>query len=260
MDKTRREVYVEGRRDRLFLTWLLASRMNANASVREIAAVELAEQERGERGRVLHFADLLGDAEIQLRMFADADWDRVLAKSVPPRVWLTDTRDIEGYLLRAECLQKVLTLGLGTEAITPAHLLDAVKKHGRQLGTLRLMSEIDSLKLPFQQTNLDRRLVAQGTNIVLNLENFLRALLQNASISLTRFQDVRNRFNEVQAQYAGVPDSEIIHGKDALVIITAALSKFGLDEKETTRLLWTSFEARFVQSGSTLESVMHFLE
>jgi hypothetical protein len=259
MDHSRKELYVEGTRDRLFLTWLLGQRLNPNALIREIACVELPEQPGGERGRVIHFAELLGGVDVRIRMFADADWDRVLGRSVPGRVWLTDKRDLEGYILRVECLDKVLSLGLSTEKITAIEILKAVRQHGRRLGAARLMSELESLDLPFQKTDVTKYLAVDAAGMSLDLHGFLRALLQNAGVSLVRLRELQNRIDSVEASHAKVPDAQMIHGKDAVAVIAVALSKFGLDQKEIARLLWTSFECAFVESGSVLETVVTFL-
>jgi len=260
MDRSRKELYVEGTRDRLFLAWLLGQRLHPNALIREIASVELPGRPGGERGRICHFAELLGGVSVRIRMFADADWDRVLRRSVPSRVWLTDKRDLEGYVLREECLDKVLSLGLNTEKITASKILKAVRQHGRRLGATRLMSETELLDLPFQKTDVAKYLTVDATGVLLDFQGFLRALLQNAGVRLVRLGELQNRVDVVEASYAKIPDDQMIHGKDAVAIIAVALSKFALDQKEITRLLWTSFECGFVEPGSVLETVVAFLQ
>lgn len=260
MDRSRRELYVEGSRDRCFLAWLLAEEQDPNISVREMAFVDLpGDVSGGERGRIIRFAEWLGERDVQIRFFADADWDRLLGRPVPRRVWLTDHRDMEGYVLRLECIDKVLRLGIGTDRIPADDLLRMVREQGRRLGLIRLMSELDSLRLPFQATRLRRFLGVDGGRIGLNLDGYLRALLQNARISLRRLAEMRARLRELEATFGSTPDSEVIHGRDATCIIEAALSSCGVRPDEGTRLLWTSFEVGFVEEGSTLHTVTSFL-
>src|SRR5206468_3136096 len=59
MDRARRELYVEGRRDRIFLDWLISTDRHPDVSVVEISSVNLPEISGGERGRLLHFARLV---------------------------------------------------------------------------------------------------------------------------------------------------------------------------------------------------------
>ncbi len=259
MDPSRRELYVEGSRDRLFLAWLLAG-AGISASVLEIAWVDLPSRILGgERGRLIHFATYLGDRDIEIRMFADADFDRLLARAVPNRVWLTDHRDMEGYFLRKECIDKALQLGIATERVSAVELLATVQRHGRCLGLVRIMSEIDGLSLPFQATRLRRYLHFERGQIELDFDEYLQTLAQNAGISLTGLDQLRERLSELAVRFASAPDSEVIHGKDALCIIEVALSKFGVAQGEAARLVCTSFEAHFIERGSTLEAVVRYL-
>lgn len=259
MDPSRRELYVEGVRDRLFLSWILGTNVATDASVREIAFVETPGVSGGERGRLIDFARRLGERQIGIRMFADADWDRVLGRPVPERVWLTDYRDLEGYLLRVECIDKVLRLGLATEQIQAESLLETVKKHCRRLAILRLLSESESLDLPFQSTGLRRFLKTLNEELVVDIDGYVRALIQNAGISLKEMRPLLNRLDQLEAHYASTPDAELIHGKDATCIIEVALSKWGIRKDEGQRLLWCSFEGRLVDAESTLGSVLAFL-
>lgn len=260
MDHSRKELYVEGQRDRLFLSWLLGRNMNVNTSVREINFVDLPTGILGgERGRLIYFANWLGTRATRIRMFADADWDRLLTRPVPERIWLTDHRDMEGYVLSEKCLDKVLRLGVGTDAISAEALLANVREVGRLLGLVRLMSERDALGFPFRRTQLERHLDVHACQVSLDLEGYLRALLQNAGISLARLGGLKDRLAEVEPIYASIPDSEIIHGKDAMCILEVALSRFEIDPRDVPRLMWTSFEASFVVGGSTLDTVAGFL-
>ena len=260
MDPSRKEVFVEGLRDRLFLTWLLSGTASSGLVV-EIGFVDLPEDTAGgERGRLVEFVRLVGHRNVQIRAFADADWDRLFSRPVPNKIWLTDHRDLEGYVLREECIEKVLKLGACTERISPSALLTTVRRFGRRLGIVRLMSELDNLKLPFQATKLRRHLDMQDGTLSLDLEGYLRALLQNARISLATLSEILERIQEVETIYASTPDSELIHGKDTMQIVDAVLSKVGLKPGEGERLLWTSFEARFVEEPSNLKDVLGFLQ
>lgn len=260
MDPTRRELYVEGQRDRLFLSWLLGGAIDPDASIREIASVDLpAVETGGERGRLLHFAQLVAARSERIRFFADADWDRVLGRSVPPAVWLTDHRDLEGYVLRIECVDKVLCLGVANTRVAAADILTWVTDHGRRFGLIRLMSELDSLELPFQKTAKKKYITFTRGHLTVEYERYLSALLQNAGVSLARLGDISSRLAEVERVFTSVPDSELIHGKDAMCILEVVLSECGAAEEEGTRLLWTSFEPVLVEPGSTLATVCGFL-
>ena len=61
-------------------------------------------------------------------------------------------KPLEGYLLREDCLEKAIRLGLNEDDIPVRSLLCTILQEGRTLGLLRLLSERQSLKLPFQGT------------------------------------------------------------------------------------------------------------
>lgn len=259
MDRTRRELYVEGRRDRLFLAWLLGDTIDPDAAIREISSVNLPEVEGGERGRLLGFARLAEGRNARIRFFADADWDRLLSRSVPSEVWLTDYRDLEGYVLRIECVDKVLRLGIASTRVSGDELLALIRYHGRRFGLIRLMSELDCLKLPFQGTDKKKHISFGIGGLSVNYDGYLRALLQNARISLARLGELSARLLEVDRAYASVSDTELIHGKDAMCVVEVILSGCGAAEEEGSRLLWASFESVFVEPSSNLSAACQFL-
>ncbi len=262
MDSDRRVVYVEGSHDAAFLKWLVGARKHPDAQIREIGTVKLDDVgDGGERGRLIGFATLLSVANCaRIRCFADADFDRLLKRECPKSVWLTDGRDLEGYVLRNECVEKVLLLGIGQHAVSARDILNDVLTVGRRVGILRVVSEVDELALPFARTKLQRHLTMSQGRVNFALEPFLQALLQNAGTSLAMKNRVLKRVAEVADDLVDVPDIQIIHGKDAFCLIEKALSQFGIRRgAEVGKMLWSSFESRFVERGSNLDQVQSFL-
>ena len=260
MDRERRELYVEGRRDRLFFAWLLGTGKDANAVVVEIAMVESrGADDGGERGRLLAFAEWMVRQDARLRCFADADWDRVLGRTTPANMWLTDKRDLEGYTLRPECLDKVMKLGLAMDRIDAAVLLESILRAARQVGIVRVLSARQNLQLPFQKTDLWKYLgVADGT-VSVQQTKYLRALLQNARISLGKLSTIEVQIVGLAAELADIPNEDLVHGKDAFCMLERALVDLGAKRGECSRLMWTSFERVYVEAGSALAAACQFL-
>lgn len=260
MDPTRRELYVEGVRDRLFLSWVFRESIDSNTSIQQIAFVEIAGPlEGGERGRLIAFARCLEGKPTKAKCFADADFDRLFGRTVPATVWLTDARDLEGYVLCAECLDKVIRMGIGSETISAEEILNLVRGPARSIGILRILSEKDSLRLPFQNTQLDRHARYVEKSFVFRFDDYLRALLQNGGVSLTRLSSIRERLSRISEEFKNVPDSEVIHGKDAFCLLAAALAPFKLKPDHVESLLWTSFDRALVKEKSNLDAVSSFL-
>jgi hypothetical protein len=259
MDRERRELYVEGSRDRLFFAWLLGREKNPNAAVVEIAMVESLEAaEGGERGRLLAFAEWMVRSEAQLKCFADADWDRLFGRGAPANVWLTDKRDLEGYTLREECLEKVLRLGMATERLDARALLATVLRAAREVGILRVLSVRQDLRLPFQKTDLWKHLVVTGGTVSVR-PSYLRALMQNAGIGLGRLAGIQADMVSLATELAEVPNDQLVHGKDAFCMLERVLAECGAKRGEGSRMMWTSFERVFVDNGSALSAAYQYL-
>jgi len=88
---------------------------------------------------LIAFAEEVEGASAQIKIFADADTDRIFGRSVPANVWLTDNRDLEAYILRKECFEKVIKLGFNDDRVKANDALRQVISLGRQLTVLRLM-------------------------------------------------------------------------------------------------------------------------
>ncbi len=260
MDRERRELYVEGSRDRIFFAWLLGGRKDPNAAVVEIAMVEsLGPAEGGERGRLLAFAEWMVRHEARLRCFADADWDRVLGLLPSPNVWLTDKRDLEGYTLRQECLEKVLRLGMLTDRLDAKAVLESVLRAAREVGILRLLSVRRNFRLPFQRTDLWRHVVVADGAVSVRLPNYLRALMQNAAISLKRLSDIQAEFAALATELADVASDQLAHGKDAFCMLERVFAECGAKRGEGARMMWTSFERVYIDNGSALAAAYEYL-
>jgi hypothetical protein len=260
IDPERRELYVEGKRDRLLLHWLAEPDIDYNTSIIEIANVYLPnETVGGERGRLLALARASQTWEAQMAFLADADFDRILRRRVPRNVWLTDRRDMEGYLLREECFRKAMVIGHGIETWSPQELLLEVQKTGRTLGLLRLVSEVDHLDLPFRKLKLERYVGIKNKTLSIKVDQLLQTLLQNARLTIKRRDGIMQRFEQLKEEYSSMPDSELIHGKDALRLYEIAVEKYGGDSK-AANALWVTFERAWVGEYPALGKVCEFLK
>jgi hypothetical protein len=192
-------------------------------------------------------------------VFADADTDRILDKTVPSNVWLTDKRDLEGYILRPECIEKVIRMGYLNDRLNVDEVLRQARSLGRELGILRLMSDLDERNLPFRRTDLSRHLRIEGDLVNFNIEGYVTALLQNAGISRKDLTEIISRHQEVAEAYSHVDDEQLIHGKDAVIVLERLLRANGLQSQDTGRLLRCSYERQWVAGHPSLEQVYEYL-
>ncbi len=261
MDPDRRELYVEGNSDRLFFKWLVGNDSNPNSIIKEISEVEIkGPVEGGERSRVLILANKLNGKVDYVRMFIDADFDRLLSRvdSIPEIVWLSDGRDLESYFLRYDCFEKFVTLSLCTDVFSGIDVLNSLITHCRKLGFLRLYSEKKDLKLPFQNTNLHRHLNFSHGEFTFEFEAYIRSLIGKVGLSQSEHSLV-NRISKFIKHHSEIIDTEIIHGHDFTCFIGEVLSSFSINRNASRCVFRPTFERRFSIEYQTLTEVLSFL-
>jgi hypothetical protein len=261
-DPGRRELYVEGRRDRVVLNYLVGEEQHPDVTVVEINEVDLPERaEGGNKGRLISFARLALDTVPVIRAFADADYDRILSVDTPTNVVYTDYHDLEGYVLRPECIQKIWGLGLGSdinmaEAVEKLAIILAV---ARSAGLIRVMAELERLQLPFRTSDLSKYVDVKVDPPSLKIKPYLQTLMQGRGIPLNRLTDLQVRLLHVQESYSSVSNAELVHGKDCLSILRAFLGPQKVSVEQVEALVWTSFDRTMVETGSQLEYIVNLL-
>ncbi|WP_123784151.1 hypothetical protein [Corallococcus macrosporus] len=259
MDPGRLELYVEGRRDRLFLMWILDKRMSKNATIKEVSSVDIPETLGGERGRLMAFAKMIEGGPSSIMIFADADHDRLLGRDVPKGVVLTDFRDLEGYLIRVDLMDKLLALGLGDEACVSSEVIEGMLSAGREIACIRVASDERGMQLPFSKTRLDKHLDVKKNGVVVFLrDSYLRALVSNAQLSLKLVEHVVGISNEVSDRFRDVESIQMIHGKDFMVMVDELMRSLG-GRGVDSRSIWMAFERESVVGFKVLASVVAFL-
>jgi hypothetical protein len=262
MDPIRREVYVEGYEDAIFLRWLSQNEIHPDARILEISSVEIPGiKEGGNRGRALAFAKEVECININLYIFIDADFDNIIGQTNPAKIILTDGRDIEGYLLREECIDTALKLGLKIADLSAREILDIIIKIGRELGYLRLLSKMESIDLPFQRTDLWNYLLFQNDNYGIKLREYCQALIQNhiEKMSLKIIDELILELVKIKTAYSYLTDLELIHGKDALCIFEKLTISRKIKRGEGRRVLWASFRKEFIADYTNLYKIYNFI-
>lgn len=259
IDPTRRELFVEGRRDRTFLEFLVPNR-DVNTRVIEISHVDLPTvTSGGERGRLLHFAEVVAPSSAQIRVFADADWDRVFERAQRENCDFTDFRDLEGYVLTDECVATAAELGLGVSPGLAIAVLHSALAEARRVAMLRIASERLGLRLPFQRVRWRRLVVMNGTDVHVDFERLVDSLLANAGSSSSAVREtLLKQVEDESGRYAANADLEIVHGKDVVALLEVGF--LSLSRDFTPAVLWASFRADSIPESSALASIASFLK
>ncbi|TAL36870.1 MAG: hypothetical protein EPN97_06045 [Alphaproteobacteria bacterium] len=177
-----------------------------------------------------------------MQFFADADYDRILDLQPPSNVRFTDGRDIEAYFQSESCILKMCSIGFPSFPEASAKkILPWAKDVIRPIGMLRIVSARRQMELPFQNTferhGLDHFLNGKGLDAHLNFDQLLQTLLQNAGISLSKKEEVSLLFQNETRLLSEQTDTEIVHGKDFYMGVSAILN---VDTKQVERLLHLS--------------------
>lgn len=259
LDPDRCDLVVEGISDRHFLEWLVGSSKDPKAAIMAISEIEMPDVGNGgARGRLMALAREAPGTLAPLRFLADADFDRLEDAQVPPNVWLTDRRDLEGYLVRSDCLEKIWRLALASN-LDEQQLLDSLVCAAKEIMFLRMASRRLRLDLPFAETDLRKRVVATQRSVEVDVEKLARALLQNGLVSLSELDSLLSETRKL-ARSEHHPDHDLIHGKDYLELLGEVLLKCGVSREDSARCVWSSFERVHAQDYPVLTAVVTYLQ
>jgi len=244
-DPLRKVLFVEGGRDISIWKFIVPVSARNNGVIYPISSLECEPGAGGERGRLMRSASTIyktGVHEDRVRFFADADADRLLGKSAEVNVTLTDGRDLESYGLVASSLERFCEIGFPSKADTASSVIKLLEAVVRPLGVLRVASDRNGLKLPFQRTFEGKgigRFIDQASSS-LDLERLLKTLLQNATMGLRELGRIRQLLDEENARLQALPLNQLAHGKDVTLLLAW---RFGISQFEAERLLFMALSA-----------------
>jgi uncharacterized protein DUF4435 len=260
LDPDRRELYVEGIDDREFLSYLVGTDKRKEALIIEIDLVDLPVFTSNKQ-RVLALVATTIDKGVNIRGLVDSDFPNSPGDPAPPNVWKTDHRAVESYLIRRDCLAKALHFGLKCPATDPAELLASIEEVGRVLAALRVLSEREDLKLPFQEVDLQRHLGAAGVHVEIDARALLQTLMQRAGVSLTKLESLLDSARDLIDDLRAVETLDVVHGKDAVAICARAFVSVGerVSAEAAEVILRCSFERAMVVEYPNLAEVVAYL-
>ncbi|MCG3775103.1 MAG: hypothetical protein JW395_1932 [Nitrospira sp.] len=257
-DPRLKSLYVEGPQDRQFLD-LLALNRNPDAEIRVIDTVELPSIQGGNRERLVFFARFVTDTEFSesFSFFADRNGGSFTPESLPESLNLTDLRDLEGYVLGDECVQKLVVADPSWDKNRLTAMMTSIREVARDLAFLRLASSNLDLDLPFQDTDLRRSVSVSAGRIVFDHNRNITALLNKKRLH-ARKTELETKMKELSIQFTALPTPSIMHGKDAFDLFDAAMRATGSTLHAGS--LWGTFDVRMIRKYPSLEAAVRFLE
>lgn len=244
-DPSRKVLFVEGNRD--LSIWKIIAPVSGrnNGVIYPITFLECEPGEGGERGRLVRSAQAIhqfGLGDDRVRFFIDADSDRLLKKVLGANVILTDGRDLESYGLGPSPLGRFCEIGFPSRVDTASSIAQLLEGIARPIGTLRVASDRNGLKLPFQKTlglkGIGRFIDQRSAS--LDLDRLMRSLLQNAGKGLGELERLSQMFDDEKDKLVSLPLDQVAHGKDVTLLLAW---HFGITQAEAERLLFMAISA-----------------
>ena len=258
-DFDRKILVVEGREDRLFLEYLTDNNLK-NTIILEIDSVKIEKDVKGgNRGRILYFSSLSENERV--KFLIDRDYSMFTNEVFKNNVILTDYKDLESYLYEEVFMQKFIKLGLKTEKIDAEHLLNELFK-ARFFGILRITSILYNLNLSVNKTNerFSKYIeIDKGLNVNIKEKEYFISVISNSNIK-PKFSELEVLFNDTQSNFSGVENRLIVHGKDAIQLVSEISAKLGIVRENIENILWMSFDSTLISKFPNLQYTLDFIK
>ena len=217
--------------------------------------------EGGNRERLRLFLMKVASAGYEIRGLLDADQSQLISEDLPSNAWITDLRDIEGYVLAEENVEIALRLGWGIDGISASSLTKSMSETAAFLAAVRIVSHRMNLQLPVSRSRFKGYITANGTgSLRLDRTAYLRALLRAADISLREQEDIDRAISAAMDEIAGIPIEKVRHGKDCMRLLTVQFRSVGAsDLTDVAPLLWSSFRQDRLIQYPVLREILKYL-
>jgi|SRR5215475_2679368 len=264
MDQGRRELYVEGVGDRVFLKWLAGEGLHDRTLIVPIEMVEISDvDEGGNRQRLIEFLRLVEREPHEIRGLLDADDADYVGETLPSNAWRTDLRDIEGYVLAEENVETALRLGCRVERGSAGLLLLETQRIAQRLAAVRLVSRRLGLRLPVSNTKLSKFVsVSDDGSLILNENELISTLLHRAGISRRQTSTIVELIPTALGEIQGKPPEFSVQGKDCMKLLTLQFKALGATDNiggDVTPLLWSTFRREKLGEFPVLAEVVRYL-
>lgn len=262
MDRSRRDLYVEGLRDKAFLEWLCRDELDTGAQVIIADFIDVPDVVRGgNRARILFFLDTVLPEQLSIRGLVDADNSRLVegAGVGSPNLWVTDHRDLEAYVLDDSHVDTAIRAGCGVLSVDARAMYQSAVDVARFMAAIRVLSERDELGFPVSAGKWLKHVSADRNGVLsVNRSNVTQALMQGGGMSLKRLSEIEAAVTAEEARLREVPDRDVVHGKDFGLLFTKQLDALGVKIDSASRLLLATFP-RESHRFAVLEEIESYL-
>ena len=264
MDSTLRNLFVEGRSDRLFIRWALDHQ--GACQIDEIGDVDLPVASGGNRARAISLADYLRtelgsneEALGRVRVFVDADFDHLDGNVANLPLMLTDGRTLESYMLRPFYFEKIVRLALMNEKVNPAAVFAGTVKVCTKLAAVREIDRQQSLQLPIQQSRIGSFIDIDASAIPsIRVCDLVAQLLQKSGRQASHTPEIRSGIEDVEQVLKSYDPMYVVHGHDLETVLGEILQSLKYHRNKVQELMRATFERRHIPEYPVLAAVVAF--
>lgn len=262
MAPSRKNVFVEGSKDRLFLNWLAGKKKNPNCQIVEINFVKFSKRLEGNKEKIKYFANIIDDKYNNIKFFCDSDFDAFLSSDIPSCIINTDYNDIEGYLFNKKLIEKTIILGFQSEKINIDTLISTCLNFSIKVGVLRILSIKKEYFFSINATSISKFIRKKCDVINFNFDDWLKAVLQNSNHSLRDFAKIKNEHKILFSQLSSNSPNDLIRGKDVIEIFERIIKLWGYNSVNYDISLWSALDEHKLlnKSHPNLACIINFIQ
>ena len=259
-DKKLKIVFVEGNRDLSFWRRICPINERINCVVYSINSIEINCEYGGNKGRLVKLAQQASEQGFnnRVKIFLDADYDHIIPKKYPDNIVLTDWRDLESYAFNQDTINELVSTGLAKE-VDASLVLSQLYKLSYPIGIIRIISESNSLELPFQTTfkNLGRKkILKKQKDMCIDVSKLVSKLLQNAKISLKKHDEIMDQYKTIANSHNKSDSRYILHGKDWAFYLSCF---YEVNPKHIDSLIFLSMDYNKISESNNISIIKNYL-
>ncbi|MGM5629878.1 DUF4435 domain-containing protein [Apibacter raozihei] len=259
LDNERRLLVVEGITDRFFFEFI-CDKIDKNSIIIEIENIEMDPVEGGNKGKILHFSNIVPSDMENIKFFIDRDYD-LNETNINKHIIITDFKDLESYLLNQFFLDKFLKIGLKTNKIDATTLFELLIS-SVYFGYVRKFSILKGKNLSINNTNekLNKYIKYVGNTLEIDKNKYIAVLIQNSEKLKIKPEFLIEEIDEFIKSSEEIDYRFIIHGKDLIKVLEVICKKIGFEKDNIDSVFWMSFDEKKIKEYKNLNLAITYLK
>lgn len=259
-DSKRRELYVEGVFDKIFIEYFLEKMFTPNFKIFVVdEAVESPSCENGCRGRLQQLADVLSKKKANnIMVLLDSDFD-FLRDDKNTNIIYTEFSDIEGHSINDNALDKLLRIGYGRNTRISKALHSKILEISADIGLLRYVSHKYKLNLSINDTKKNKCISIESGLPMMDFNKYVSNVINNTCPKGATSEQVLRWIAEERLRFKGIPVKNRIRGKDYHEVLLIYGKKSGFAWSDPASTIMATIETNEVLNTVHMKKIEAFI-